>query len=140
MKAEAEVRIVDDDKWAIMTIAGEALSEPLVGKIAVANVIRNRMAKKYASDGTVVGTVLRAKQFSMWDDKARLLAAKIDDSHPRVEDCVTAWELSKDRDVTNGAVLYHTDYIDEPYWATAPSVEKSVQIGRHIFYTDKKGA
>jgi len=140
VNVEDEVRIVDDDKWAIMTIAGEALGEPLTGKIAVGEVIRNRMKRKYASDGTVIGTVLRAKQFSMWDDKARLLAARIDDEHPKVRECIKAWELSANTNFTNGAVLYHTIMIDDPYWTKARSVKRVSTIHRHHFYTDGEGA
>lgn len=135
-----DVRIVDDNSWAIMTIAGEALGEPLAGKIAVAEVIRNRMKRKYASDGTVIGTVLRAKQFSMWDDRARLLAARIDDSHPRVKECIEAWKQSETSNLTNGAVLYHTIQIQEPFWATAQSVKEVRTINNHRFYTDGEGA
>ena len=137
---ESDVRLVDDDHWAIMTIVGESLGEPYIGKVAVAEVIRNRMKRKYASDGTVIGTVLRAKQFSMWDDRARLLAASADDDYIRVGDCVRAWEDSKDSNVTNGAVLYHTIMIETPRWATAPSVKESTTIHRHRFYTDGEGA
>jgi spore germination cell wall hydrolase CwlJ-like protein len=134
------MRLVDDDTWAILTIAGEALGEPLEGKVAVAEVIRNRMKRRYASDGTVIGTVLRAKQFSMWDDHARLLAANADDDHPRVRECVEAWKLSATTDITGGAVLYHTIMIDRPYWAKASSVEELKTIGRHVFYDDRNGA
>lgn len=134
------MRVVDEAKWAIMTIAGESLGEPLLGKIAVAEVIRNRMKRRYASDGTIIGTVLRAKQFSMWDDKARLLAARIDDDHPKVRECIEAWEASRDSNVTNGAVLYHTIMIDTPYWAKAKSVKEVTTIHRHRFYTDGEGA
>ena len=134
------MRLVDDDNWAIMTIAGEALGEPLLGKIAVAEVIRNRMKRRYASDGTVIGTVLRAKQFSMWDDKARLLAAKIDDDHPAVKECIKAWQESARSNVTNGAVLYHTIMIDPPRWTSAGSVKVATTIHRHRFYTDGEGA
>jgi spore germination cell wall hydrolase CwlJ-like protein len=134
------MRVVDEDKWAIMTIAGEALGEPLIGKVAVAEVIRNRMARGYASDGTIIGTVLRAKQFSMWDDKARLLAARIDDEHPKVQECIKAWELSATSNVTNGAVLYHTIMIETPYWAKADTVKEVKTIHRHRFYTDGSGA
>ena len=134
------MRVVDDDRWAIMTIIGEALTEPLVGKIAVGEVIRNRMKRKYKSDGTIVGTVLHRKQFSMWDDNARLLAARADDDHPRVKEAIEAWKLSETSNVTDGAVLYHTPLIDPPYWASYPSVRKVVTINRHIFYQDGKGA
>lgn len=133
------MRIVDDDTWAIMTIIGEALTEPPAGKVAVGEVIRNRMKRKYASDGTVVDTVLREKQFSMWDDKARKLAARADDDNPRVKEAVEAWKLSATSNITGGAVLYHTIQV-APYWKDAPSVRKTVVIQNHIFYTDGKGA
>lgn len=133
------VRVVDDEKWAIMTIAGEALGEPLMGKIAVGEVIRNRMKREYASDGTVIGTVLRAKQFSMWDDKARLLAARIDDTNPKVRECIEAWEASATSNVTKGAVLYHTVDVS-PYWRKATSVSHVTTIHHHMFYADGEGA
>lgn len=44
--------LVPDDTWAILTIIGEAAGEPYVGQLAVAEVIRNRMRQRYASDGT----------------------------------------------------------------------------------------
>lgn len=129
------MRIVDDDQWAILTIIGESLNQPLAGKIAVGEVIRNRMKRRYASDGTVIGTVFRRKQFSMWDDEARILAAKADDDHPRVKECIEAWKLSALSNVTNGAVLYHTTKVN-PYWSGAPTVKKTVTIQDHIFYND----
>ena len=49
-----------------LTIYLEARGESFAGKMAVAAVIRNRMNHKYHSDGTVKGTVLRAKQFEPW--------------------------------------------------------------------------
>ena len=60
-------RLIPEDKLAILTIAQEALAEPFEGKLAVAEVIRNRMKQRYMSDGTVEGTVLRAWQFSGWE-------------------------------------------------------------------------
>ena len=133
------MRLVDEDTWAVLTIVGEALTEPIAGKVAVGEVIRNRMKRGYASDGTVIGTVLRAKQFSMWDDRARLLAARADDDHPRVKEAVEAWKLSESSNITDGAVLYHTKQV-APYWKDAPSVQKTVVIQNHIFYKDNKGA
>lgn len=135
-----DVRLVDDDTWAIMTIVGEAAGEPFLGKVAVAEVIRNRMKRKYASDGSVIGTVLRAKQFSMWDDNARLIAAKADDENKWVEEAKQAWEHSADSNITHGSVLYHTIMIAPPYWTKGPTVKVATTIHRHIFYTDGKGA
>ncbi|TFG62814.1 MAG: hypothetical protein E4H32_05290, partial [Nitrospirales bacterium] len=55
-----------EDILAALTIYLEARGESFAGKMAVAAVIRNRMHHKYHSDGTVKGTVLRAKQFEPW--------------------------------------------------------------------------
>lgn len=55
---------MDDAILAAVCIADEAAGQPYEGKVAVGRVIRNRMALKYASDGTVAGTVLRPLQFS----------------------------------------------------------------------------
>lgn len=134
------MRLVDDDHWAVLTIIGEAAGEPLIGKIAVAEVIRNRMKKRYASDGTVIGTVLRAKQFSMWDDQARLLAARADDDQQYVQEALRAWHESETSNVTHGAVLYHTTALTPPYWTKGQSVKVATTIHRHVFYTDDKGA
>lgn len=55
--------MTDDDLLATC-IADEASNQPYEGKVAVGRVIRNRMALKYESDGTVSGTVLKHFQFS----------------------------------------------------------------------------
>jgi hypothetical protein len=60
--------MTDDDLLALC-IWDEAANQPYEGKVAVALVIRNRMAAHYASDGTVSGTVLHQDQFSgFWFD------------------------------------------------------------------------
>ncbi|HEV2362690.1 MAG TPA: hypothetical protein VGS12_00680 [Caulobacteraceae bacterium] len=55
--------MTDDDLLALC-IWDEAADQPHEGKVAVGRVIRNRMALKYESDGTVAGTVLKRFQFS----------------------------------------------------------------------------
>lgn len=47
-----------------LCIAQEAGGESDDGKAAVARVIKNRMALKYESDGTLAGTILKYDQFS----------------------------------------------------------------------------
>jgi spore germination cell wall hydrolase CwlJ-like protein len=127
--------IIQPDTWAVMTIVGEAASEPYEGQVAVANVIRNRMSRGYSSDGTVIGTVLRPKQFSMWDDRARLYAARINLDDKIFARAASAWADSKRSQIVKEAVLYHTVDVN-PYWADASSVEFVKQIGRHRFYND----
>ena len=55
---------MDDDTLAALCIWTEASGEMYEGKVAVGRVIRNRMAARYSSDGTVAGTVLAYDQFS----------------------------------------------------------------------------
>ena len=132
------MRLVSDDTLAALTINGEAVGEPFVGKVAVGIVIRNRMSRRYSSDGTVADTVLRAHQFSMWRyPKPWVLLA--DDDVGKVRECVAAWEDSEGSDLLPAdVVLYHADYV-KPAWAS--KVRFVRQIGRHLFYADdqKKG-
>lgn len=55
--------MTDDDALALCAYQ-EARGEPEDGIAAVARVILNRTALKYASDGTIPGTVFRHAQFS----------------------------------------------------------------------------
>lgn len=132
------MKLVSDDTWAIMTIWGEARGESKEGKIAVGEVIRNRMKRKYSSDGTASGTVLKRLQFSCHnhDDPNRLLMAKLDDSSDLVKECIDAWKESEKTNLTKGAVLYcnlkSVDYI--PTWAKMD--KHTIKIGNHDFFTD----
>jgi spore germination cell wall hydrolase CwlJ-like protein len=133
---------------AVATLLGEAGGEPYLGQLAVAKTIRNRMAMKYLSDGTVAGTVLRPLQFSMWNtsgpggrDMGRIASCKASLEDPRVRQVQLAWFESAAKVPELGPVfdkvtMYHADYIATPEWA-----RKSIrvrQIGRHIFYRDKR--
>ncbi|HWA30024.1 MAG TPA: cell wall hydrolase [Rhizomicrobium sp.] len=52
-----------------LNLVMEAGLEPDDGKAAIARVVKNRMARKYESDGTISGTVLKRDQFSWaWFD------------------------------------------------------------------------
>lgn len=55
---------MNDMNFLALCVLQEAGAEPDDGKAGVARVIKNRMAQKYESDGTVVGTVLKYDQFS----------------------------------------------------------------------------
>lgn len=131
-------RLIEDWKWAVMTIRQEADSEPFIGKVAVAEVIRNRTASKYNSDGTVIGTILRPLQFSGWNtsDPNRIRIARIDLDDKNTHDALAAWELAqKGSDYVRGANLYHTKAL-HPEWAD--KVEKITEIGNHIFYIERR--
>ncbi|RMH09818.1 MAG: cell wall hydrolase [Nitrospirae bacterium] len=126
-----------DERLAALTIYLEARGESFAGKLAVAAVIRNRMKFKYQSDGTVRGTVLRAKQFQPWNHKSphQIL---VDFNHQRFRDSLLAWRLVQDgREVVNGAVLFYNPRIARtPQWATFG--RKVAIIGQHEFYIPSK--
>lgn len=143
------MRVIPDNALAVVTIYQEAQGEPFDGKVAVAEVIRNRMRKKYASDGTVAGTVLRPLQFSGWNAKdqhdplnrARSRSLQIDDSDPIVADCVRAWVMAVHggSDTVKGAVLYYNPagVNGTPEWALPDSAIEVARIGRHVFFIPK---
>lgn len=130
------MRLVPARVWAVLTIWQEARGEDHVGRVAVAEVIRNRMAMKYASDGTVEGTVLRPYQFSGWNtkDPNRIAAAKVDSMDPIVIDCGKAWDESATSKLTKGAVLYLNPAVVNPLPAWAKQENRTAIIGSHHFY------
>lgn len=134
-------RILSDDALAIITIAQEALGESYEGKLAVAEVIRNRMRTKYSSDGTVAGTVLRAWQFSGWNTDAvgRIRMAKIDGDDKHVDDCVRAWrEAQQGSNTVHGSVLYYAPgLVARPSWARPEVATQVAEIGGHVFFVPK---
>jgi len=115
-----------------MTIWMEASGEPYEGKVAVAEVIRNRTNSKFFSDGSIQDTVLRPMQFSCWNltGERRVEAARLDTSDPTVADCIRAWADSAKSDLTKGANSYFNPALANPKWAAG---KPSVQIGSQLF-------
>ena len=150
---EIYMRLISEEALAVVTIMQEAEGEPYLGKLAVAEVIRNRMTKKYASDGTVVGTVLRAKQFSGWNAVStksdphnlfRIRSVQIDSDEPIVKDCIRAWnEARAGSNTVHGAVLYYSPSalramgIPDPDWALPDSADEVAVVGKHRFFVPK---
>lgn len=136
--------IVEDWQWIIQTIIQEAASESFKGKVMVAEVIRDRTETKYNSDGTIVDTILRAKQFSGWnteEDRLRVRVAKLDLSEQVVQDALKAYNMAFKGRTTYamGANLYHADYMNPyPSWTTAENVVRLTQEGHHIFYKETR--
>lgn len=124
-----------DRWWWQATTWMEARGEGLVGQIAVAKNILNRL-----HDGrwghTIGAVVLAPKQYSSWNSDAptRKALAYVN------EETDQSW-LSVDRalsvamdltvDPTNGALHYYSVSIPTPAW-DKPEYPR-VQIGRHIF-------
>jgi N-acetylmuramoyl-L-alanine amidase len=132
------MRLVGDAAWAIMTIWQEARGESQAGKVAVAEVIRNRTEKLYTSDGTVAGTVLRKLQFSGWNtnDPNRTPSALLDDADPMVVACREAWITAlAGSDTTLGSVLYCNLAIVRPPWLAG--CRETAVIGHHTFFVPR---
>ena len=122
-----------DDILAALTIYLEARGESFAGKMAVAAVIRNRMNHKYHSDGTIRGTVLRAKQFEPWIGRSPR-EVRFNPSNRKMQESLLAWELVQDgRNVVDGAVLfYNPTLVNTPRWAEV--YQKVAKIGEHEFF------
>jgi N-acetylmuramoyl-L-alanine amidase len=136
------MRLIADEALAAATIWQEAAGEGYMGKVAVAEVIRNRAAQRYNSDGTIAGTIGRRYQFSAWNDdaqnNARLIQSlELDDENPIVQDCVHAWrEAAAGSERANGAVLYANLSVCKPSWL--PNVRQVAQLGNHTFFVEAK--
>ena len=147
------MRLISEESLAVVTIMQEAEGEPYAGKLAVAEVIRNRMNKLYASDGTVSGTVLRPLQFSGWNATGtkndpfnlfRIRSVRADNDGSIVRDCIRAWnEARAGSNTVHGAVLYYSPSalksmgIDEPEWALPESADEVAIVGKHHFFVPK---
>lgn len=128
------MRLIADYLLGVVTIFQESEGEPYEGKVAVAEVILRRTKQKYMSDGTVVGTCLRRKQFSAWNDDApnRIRSLQIDTSVPAVNDCVRAWEeAQRGSNLVPGCLHYFAHNLVSPPWAKDAEVVKV--IGNHTF-------
>jgi spore germination cell wall hydrolase CwlJ-like protein len=133
------MRLISDTALAAVTIWQEARGEVYAGKLAVAEVIRNRMKERYASDGTVAGTVMRPQQFSGWNsgDPNRIPSLKIDDGDRVVADCIRAWKdaMEQQTNTVKGALLYYAPALAMPGWARGCT--ELARIGRHVFLRPK---
>jgi N-acetylmuramoyl-L-alanine amidase len=144
---EDEIRAALSDTQALaVTLYGEARSEPVEGRIAVGNVVRNRMAKRFA---TVKGICLAEHQFSCWnrDESAnhnrvvqaaeRLLMPDQPLTDAALRECyfiaqgIVGGAL---QDNTKGSSHYHTaTLMPRPKWAVGQT--PVAQIGAHLFYS-----
>jgi spore germination cell wall hydrolase CwlJ-like protein len=119
----------------------EARSEGVKGEKAVAEVVFHRLnSGKYGNSICAVvyegadrkvcqfsftcnGDMDRPREILAWN-QAEELAAQIFTGEVRL------------RNFTGGATFYHASYV-KPYWA--PTVKRTTQIGKHIFYRGRAG-
>lgn len=114
------------------TIYWEARGESIRGQYAVAQVVLNRVASPKFKN-TICGVVYKPRQFS-WTHIHK---------HDRISEPL-AWQVAKIvakaaieglvPDLTHGATYYHADYV-RPSWRK--KFQKTVKIGKHIFYKTK---
>ena len=128
----------------------EAAVESTAGKLAVAHVTYNRVKNKYFPN-SFCEVIFQGKhhpsghpkrdrcQFSWYCD------GKHDVPYPgptwkNTKELVKWFYDNKDniKDITDGALYYHADYIDAPRWAVSEKTQKTVQIDTHIFYARKE--
>ena len=113
----------------------EALREPLIGQLAVANITYNRvLSKKWGN--TFCQVVFEPKQFS-WTNSKKLRNAKPKNENQWNRAKHSAMLFSKGVRVTNldDSEFYYAQYIKQPKWAK--TMEKQAHIGQHIFFSDK---
>lgn len=134
---------MDDMDVLARTIFGEARGELYGGKVAVANVVMNRVAADLWFDRKpdwwgegVAGVCLAPSQFSCWNEgdpnRTRVQDAGVED--PSFGECMTvaARALAGTLpDVTLGATHYHTSDV-QPSWARGHV--PVIRVGRHVFY------
>lgn len=119
----------------------EARSEGVKGEKAVAEVVFHRLnSGRYGQSICAVvyegadqkvcqfsftcnGDMDRPREIVAWN-QAEELAAQIFTGEVRL------------RNFTGGATSYHANYV-KPYWA--PTLERTTQIGKHIFYRGRSG-
>ena len=129
----------------VEAIYHEARSEPLMGMIAVANTILNRVySKRYPN--TICGVVHQGKyweghpvknkcQFSYWcDGKPEMFNDMVS-----LKKSIAVAEMSLMgvvmRDTLN-STHYHATYV-KPDWSKKRRFIRLDKIGKHIFYLDK---
>lgn len=133
-----------------LNIYHEARNDNLAGKVAVSDVVMNRVLDaRYPN--TVCDVIYQGKRSEWWAERGEDVPVKhmcqfswfcdgIDDT-PKNE---TAWEEAKIiainymkygryRGITEGATHYHATYV-KPNWVYDRGMNMVGQIGDHIFY------
>ena len=123
----------------------EARGEPMVGQVAVAQVIVNRVYDERFPD--TVCDVVKQGEYYTWNKsipiKYRCQFSFWCDGKPEVmrDENAKQWAYNVDEaaleglfyDTTSGATHYHADYV-VPDWSKNSMFTKTVQINAHIFY------
>lgn len=128
------------------TIFGEARGQAFEGQVAVAWVVRNRMARGKRFAPTISGVCLAHKQFSCWnrDDPTFVRMVTVELPDPAYVSAIAAAGMvltERLPDPTFGADHYFTAIkppsasVWPPRWAL--SMKRTAQIGDHVFYKEQ---
>lgn len=143
---ESEIKAaLSDEQVVCMTIWAEARAELVEGRIAVGNVIRNRLLKPKRFGEGWKAVCLAKAQFSCWfayggEKNYRLLLAKCEaaltkkEPWPLTEMWITEGIMSGAcPDRTGGATHYHASWMPKsPKWAVGQT--PTAVIGVHRFF------
>jgi spore germination cell wall hydrolase CwlJ-like protein len=140
----------DEMHCLAMNIYHEARGESFAGKVAVADVVMNRVQDSRYPD-TICGVVHQAKLSKWHKDQGRDVPIRNQcqfswccDGRDDAPIKGFAWDESNliahnfigfdtYQGITEGATHYHTTYVD-PYWASSKGMRLIGQIGEHLFY------
>lgn len=114
-----------------LNIYFESRGEPEEGQMAVAHVTLNRVQNSRFPD-TICDVVYQPRQFSWTHVRRSHYPANRNAWRraKRIAQTALDWHTVGE-DFSEGALFFHADYVN-PYWVA--HFEKTVQIGRHIFY------
>ena len=132
-----------------LNVYHEAKNQSLIGQIAVAQVVMNRVKDERYPD-TVWEVVEQGPTYSWKPDfpvRNRCQFSWYCDGKHDTPSMGRMWQESKNiatyameniemLDITDGATHYHADYIENPRWAIAR--HRTLQIDTHIFYNKNK--
>lgn len=133
------MRIISDETIAALNIWMEARGESYEGKVAVAEVIRNRV-KQTKWGRTATQVCLYPYQFSGWNtkDPNRIAALLLDDTDGKYQECLKAWLYvnHSPSETVNGATLYYNPKVIPvpPAWAKPGNL--LARVGNHVFYRE----
>jgi len=116
----------------------ESRNQPIKGKRAVGEVVINRVASKKFPN-TICTVVTQRKtnicQFT-WYCKENVYKIITDfSSYEEALEIAYVLYHGSTKNITQGALWYHADYIKPPGWTK--SMRVTAHIGNHIFYVEK---
>lgn len=114
----------------------EARNQPLMGQIAVAQVVLNRTRdSRFPSDICAV-VYQRHKGRCQFSWVCRPQTAKREPEAWKLAAAVARFTLEGIPDQTNQALYFHARSV-KPYW---PHLRRVAHLGQHVFYTEKQRA